>query len=266
MGHIIDISKWNGNINWDVAAPQIDLAICRVQYGSRKVDERYKEYSTNLEQRGIPQAAYAYGMYISVNDAIVEADDFMARTSPKAKFLALDVEDDTLQACGAANLAKASQAFIDRCKSKGWKVGLYVSHHMYNNYGLSGVKADFLWLPRYGGQKPAYPCDLWQYTDTGYIDGIGKVDLNRLNGNKSLDWFIGQETNSQPKYVVTGGLGPDGMKEVSEYLISRGWWAKAEYPGGNKAPYVITGGLSKQALVEFEAWLKARGWYYEVKQ
>ena len=27
MGYIVDISKWNGNINWDVAAPQLDFVI-----------------------------------------------------------------------------------------------------------------------------------------------------------------------------------------------------------------------------------------------
>ncbi|MEK4894165.1 N-acetylmuramoyl-L-alanine amidase, partial [Bacillus sp. FSL M7-0996] len=70
MGHIVDISKWNGNINWDVAAPQLDLAICRVQYGSRKVDEWYQRYVAKLEEYGVPHAAYAYGCYISVNDAM----------------------------------------------------------------------------------------------------------------------------------------------------------------------------------------------------
>jgi len=200
MGHIVDISKWNGDINWAVAAPQLDLAICRVQYGSNKVDEWYKRYVSKLEEYGIPHAAYAYGCYISVNDAIKEADDFMARTSQNAKFLVLDVEDDTLQSCGANNLATASQAFIDRCKSKGWKVGLYLSHHMYENYGLSGLNADFLWIPRYGGNKPKYACDIWQYTETGHVPGIGKCDLNYLVGNKDLNWFIGypvQEVQAQ---------------------------------------------------------------------
>ena len=44
MGHIVDISKWNGNIDWSVAAPQLDLVIARVQDGSNYVDPMYKEY------------------------------------------------------------------------------------------------------------------------------------------------------------------------------------------------------------------------------
>ncbi|WP_020059092.1 GH25 family lysozyme [Bacillus sp. 123MFChir2] len=194
--HIIDISKWNENINWDVAAENIDLAICRVQYGLNKVDKLYNDHVENLEAYGIPHAAYAYGCYVSVEDAIVEAKDFMARVSPNAKFLVLDVEDDTLSSCGGTNLAEASQAFIDTCKAAGWKVGYYVSHHMYNSYGLQNVQADFLWIPRYGA-KPKYPCDLWQYADNatgGYVEGIGNCDVNKLIGDKSLEWFIGSES------------------------------------------------------------------------
>ncbi|UTG84540.1 GH25 family lysozyme [Bacillus paranthracis] len=203
MGHIVDISKWNDSINWDVAAPQLDLAICRVQYGSKTVDRLYNQHVTNLEARGIPHAAYAYGCYVSVADAIVEAKDFLARVSPNAKFLVLDVEDDTLKSMRNVNqLAEASQAFIDTCKAAGWRVGLYVAHHMYNQYNLRSVQADFVWLPRYGSNdgspqvKPAYPCDMWQYTDNGYINGIGRVDINLLEGDKDLKWYLGSPIKS----------------------------------------------------------------------
>ncbi|SFI36421.1 MULTISPECIES: GH25 family lysozyme [unclassified Bacillus (in: firmicutes)] len=197
--NIVDISKYNDSINWDVAAQNLDLAICRVQYGSNKIDNLYKQHVANLEERGIPHAAYAYGCYVSVEDAIVEARDFMARVSPNAKFLVLDVEDDTLDSCGATNLAKASQAFIDTLKDAGWKVGFYVSHHMYGSYGLENVKADFLWIPRYG-KKPAYPCDIWQYADNatgGYVEGIGNCDVNKLVGDKDLNWFVGNEQHQE---------------------------------------------------------------------
>ena len=121
-----------------------------------------------------------------MEDAITEAKDFMNRVSKNTKFLVLDAEDDTLASCGATNLAKASQAFIDICKAAGWKVGLYVSHHMYSSYGLQNVHADFLWIPHYEA-KPAYAGDIWQYTDNvtdGYVEDIGNCDVNKLISNK----------------------------------------------------------------------------------
>ncbi|WP_438824453.1 hypothetical protein [Bacillus sp. JJ864] len=39
------------------------------------------------------------------------------------------------------------------------KLGFYVSHRMYNCYGLQNVKADFFWITRYG-KKTVYACDL----------------------------------------------------------------------------------------------------------
>ncbi|WP_242142902.1 MULTISPECIES: GH25 family lysozyme [unclassified Bacillus cereus group] len=264
--HIVDLSKWNGDINWDVAAPQIALAICRVQYGSRTADEQYKNYVANLEKRGVPHGAYAYGCFVSVQDAIVEAKDFMARTSPNAKFLVLDVEDDTLKSCGPDQLAAASQAFIQTCKAAGWKVGFYVSHHMYNKYGLSGVKADFLWLPRYGGNKPAYECDIWQYTETGNVPGIGKCDLNYLIGNKNLSWFVGggvSLADDGRRKIKTGGLGIGAIKEVSEVLVERNIKATIIFEGKNGNPYVLTEKMSNPEMDKFTAWLDERGWYYE---
>ncbi|HDR7785212.1 MULTISPECIES: GH25 family lysozyme [unclassified Bacillus (in: firmicutes)] len=204
MKKIADLSHHNNSINWAAASKELDLAIIRVQYGSRTIDKRYKEYVQGCKDYGVPFGHYAYGCYVSIQDAIVEANDFMARADKEAKFLVLDVEDDTLASCGAANLAKASQAFIDTCRAAGWKVGLYVSHHMYTSYGLNTVNADFLWIPRYGN-KPAYSCDLWQYTETGSLAGVtGNVDLNYLNSEKSLEWFTG-------KGGVVGTPQPEGI-------------------------------------------------------
>ena len=111
---------------------ELELAIIRVQYGSRTIDTRYKEYVQGCKEYGVPFGHYAYGCYVSVQDAIVEANDFMARADKEAKFLVLDVEDDTLASCGAANLAKASQAFIDTCRAKRLESGsICITPHVY---------------------------------------------------------------------------------------------------------------------------------------
>ncbi|MEK4740507.1 N-acetylmuramoyl-L-alanine amidase C-terminal domain-containing protein [Bacillus sp. FSL R9-9481] len=275
MGQIIDISKWNaGSIKWDVIGPQLDLCICRVQYGSNMIDQYYNGYVKELEKRNIPHAAYAYGCFVSVNDAIKEADDFMARVSPNAKFLVLDTEDDTLKSCGEQKIAEASQAFINRCKSKGWKVGFYVSHHMYNKYGLNHVKADFLWIPRYGGPKPAYKCDIWQYADGetgGWLDGIGKVDLNSLVGDKPLSWFIGDKqqqtvSNGGYQYVKSGGFGVSMSQEVLNAMNERGIKGKVVSDPLTGVAYLQTEVLPNTELDKITWWMDTRPggkWFYE---
>ncbi|MGZ7151234.1 GH25 family lysozyme [Bacillus sp. BC08] len=237
MGYIVDISKWNDKMNWPVAAQQIELAICRVQYGSKLVDHLYNDHVNELEKYGIPHGAYAYGCFVSVADAIVEAKDFLLRVNSNAKFLVLDVEDDTVKSMNSKgnlnDLVKASQAFIDTCKAAGWKVGFYVAHHMYGEYNLQSVQADFIWLPRYGTndgdpqKKPSYPCDMWQYTDNGYIDGIGRVDINLLQGAKTLEWYIGSSNKS---YRINIGdfneltWAGDTKRQVKELFPDYGIW------------------------------------------
>lgn len=200
MGQIVDLSHHQPahKINWEQFGKDVDLAIIRVQYGSLTEDREHKNHVANCKKHGVPFGHYAYGCFVSVNDAKTEARDFLKRADPAAKFLVLDVEGDTVEACGTENLAKASQAFIDTCKAAGHKVGIYISHELYKKYGLDKVRADFLWLPRYGAdngkpdKKPDYPCDLWQYSQNCRVAWYpGTVDLNLLNGSKKLSYFTG---------------------------------------------------------------------------
>lgn len=198
---IMDIShhQISSAIDWKKAAEEVALCIIRVQYGSKLIDREYKSHVANCKKYGIPFGHYAYGMFVSVEDAKIEARDFLNRMDKDALFLALDTEKDTVTSCGTNDVAKSSQAFIDVCKAAGHKVGFYVSHHLYKKYGLDKVKADFLWLPRYGKDngnpdlKPDYPCDIWQYSQHCKVSWYpGGLDLNLLHGKKDLEWFIGK--------------------------------------------------------------------------
>nr|WP_236717700.1 DUF5776 domain-containing protein [Rummeliibacillus stabekisii] len=135
---------------------------------------------------------------MSVGDAKVEARDFYSRATANGRkplFFVADVEDKTM-----SDMKAGTNAFIAELRRLGAKkVGVYVAHHLYSEFNLDYSKADFVWIPRYANDgvsviKTDYPCDLQQYTDKGKIAGIaGNVDLNRLNGTKTLDWFLGKE-------------------------------------------------------------------------
>ncbi|WP_163262114.1 GH25 family lysozyme [Bacillus paranthracis] len=208
MGHIVDISKWNGNINWDVAAAQLDLVIARVQDGSNVVDHMYQSYVGEMKRRGVPFGNYAFCRFVSENDARIEARDFWSRGDKDALFWVADVEVKTM-----GNMLAGTLAFIDELRRLGAKkVGLYVGHHTYKEFQADKVNADFVWIPRYGENRPAYPCDLWQYTETGNVPGIGKCDLNELIGDKGLEWFIGvEQTMATNQYDSSWFTKQDGV-------------------------------------------------------
>ncbi|MGQ0441538.1 GH25 family lysozyme, partial [Bacillus sp. B-TM1] len=96
MGQIVDISKWNGDINWNVAVPQLDLVIARVQDGSNYTDPMYKSYVSSMKSHGVPFGNYAFCRFVSVDDARIEARDFWNRGDKDALFWVADVEVQTM--------------------------------------------------------------------------------------------------------------------------------------------------------------------------
>ncbi|WP_376785284.1 glycoside hydrolase family 25 protein [Siminovitchia terrae] len=188
MSKIADLSHHQGTIDWTKASQELIFAILRVQDGSRVIDRQYKNYVAGAKKYCVPFGNYAFTRFVSINDAKVEAKDFWNRADKTAEFWIADVEVKTM-----GDMRAGAQAFIDELQCLGAKkVGLYVGHHVYKQFQANKIKADFVWIPRYGGQEPSYPCDLWQYTETGRLAGVASnVNLNRLTGSKSLAYFIG---------------------------------------------------------------------------
>ncbi|PDZ47365.1 GH25 family lysozyme [Bacillus wiedmannii] len=266
MGQIVDISKWNGNINWPVAKQYLDFVIARVQDGSNYVDPLYKGYVQSMQQHNIPFGNYAFCRFVSIADAKKEAKDFWSRGDKSATVWVADVEVKTME-----DMRAGTQAFIDELYRLGTKkVGLYVGHHMYAPFGMTNVKCDFVWIPRYGGNKPAYPCDIWQYTETGNVPGIGKCDLNELIGSKSLSWFTGaakeQVQAEEPKQniIQTGAFSPYETPDAMGALTSLKMTADFRLQSDGLT-YFVTDPTSDVQLNGMKGWLKRKGWWYEVK-
>lgn len=199
MGYIIDISHHQppARINYDKLAEQVDLVIIRTQYGSRTIDRHYKTHHAEFKKRGVPRNAYAWVRGVSITDMEKEATDFYNRTKEfEPEVWWLDVEEQSM-----ADMRAGAKAYARKLRELGAKkVGVYIANHLYKKFNLDMNDFDAVWIPRYGsnnGQpntKPDFPCDLWQYTDRGRLDGYsGNLDLNKLNGGKPLEWFTGAD-------------------------------------------------------------------------
>ncbi|MEB9684550.1 N-acetylmuramoyl-L-alanine amidase [Bacillus thuringiensis serovar pingluonsis] len=262
MGQIVDISKWNGNINWPVAKQYLDFVIARVQDGSNYVDPLYKGYVQAMKQHNIPFGNYAFCRFVSIADAKKEAQDFWSRGDKEATVWVADVEVKTMD-----DMRVGTQVFIDELYRLGAKkVGLYVGHHMYAPFGMANVKSDFVWIPRYGGNKPAYPCDIWQYTETGNVPGIGKCDLNSLVGSKSLSWFTGavqeQVQTTKLNIIQSGAFSREYIEDVMGALTSLKMTAKFILQPDGLA-YFISDPTSDAQLNAMKEYLDRRDWWYE---
>lgn len=194
---IIDISKHQGVIDFDALKPHVGLVITRASCGS-DVDERFGEYASAMQARGIPMAVYCYSYARDAAKGREEAMRLIQYAGAyRPRFYAIDMEESCVTQAGV-------KAFVSTLREMGVKVvGAYVAHHRYKEYGFADLRNlfDFDWIPRYKtdddgmatGTEPSYACSLWQYTSNQRIPGIkGRVDMNIVTGKgKGRDWFLG---------------------------------------------------------------------------
>jgi LysM repeat protein len=194
-------------VNYTSAANAgVKTAFIRVQYGSLQEDSMHVTHETGCYNAGITPNSYAYAQYVSVNDAIVESNDFYNRMGSHSIACFIDVEEITTN--DPDDLVPATQAFIDNLHSKGLtKVGLYSGQSFYNTNGLSAVNADFKVIARYGSNggtiessiKPNIACEIWQYTSTAVINGFpNPIDADVINGSKPLSYFLSADSPPPP--------------------------------------------------------------------
>lgn len=189
---ICDISKYQPTINYDAFIEDTALIILRAGYrgtgGSIKEDQKFQLHANNLTERGIRFGVYFYSIATDEEKAKEEARMFWQYAKGyKPLFWAMDAEKNTMTKA-------AIVAFVEELRRLGAeKVGCYCANHLYQkfDYGSIRDKFDFTWIPRYSSNPPVYPCDMWQYTSTGKVNGIsGDVDLNKITGQgHDLKWF-----------------------------------------------------------------------------
>jgi len=201
---IIDVSKWQPSINYDKFIKDTALIILRVGRrgtgGSVKIDECFIKHADALKKRGIRFGVYFYSIANTGTKAREEARSFVKWAKDYSPlFWAMDAEKEEIT-------HEAIAVFADEMRKQGVKkLGCYVAHKLYQQYGYDGLRPrfDFTWIPRYGANrgtiessiKPDFPCDMWQFTSTGKVAGIsGNVDMNVITGTgKPLEWFLGGE-------------------------------------------------------------------------
>lgn len=183
----IDVSKWNGNINWDkVKSAGINFAIVREGYGKRdprQVDKKFKDNINGAKSVGIHTSVYHYSYADSVEDAINEARFCLENIEGfKLEYpIIIDVEDKEQLKLNNRQRTDIVKAFCSEIEKHGYYAMFYCNLNWLNNYLLKDEllpKYD-LWLAQWNIDKPSCTCGIWQYSSTGKIDGIdGNVDLD----------------------------------------------------------------------------------------
>lgn len=235
---ICDLSFNQGNVDFKKLSKKVDFVILRASIETRK-DTKYNEYAGYCEQYGIPYHAYHYLKAPNEAKARMEAKIFAQATKEhRPLFYVIDCEYKTIKMGVAKKIVDAFEAALRHYISHDIKVAVYIAHELYRKWKLDYNHYAYVWIPRHGANdgtitrsiKPAYPCDLWQYTDKGRIDGVkGDVDLDVLNGDKSLEFFTGKD----------GGIDMEDELELErECDAPEGWVTDVVYVRNEKGELV----------------------------
>lgn len=186
----IDVSTYQGKVNWERAKQSIDFAIIRCGFGSDYSHQDDNQFARNVaecERLNIPFAVYLYSY--ATTEAMIESEvahalRLIGNHKPFCVFI--DMEDNSTARLGKATLTAFAKKFCEAVKAKGFKVGVYANQNWFRNY--LDVKAlrecgYAIWCAKYSTEEPKIDAefDIWQYTSSGSVEGIsGRVDMNKM--------------------------------------------------------------------------------------
>ena len=195
---VIDVSQFQGAIDWAKVAPQVSAAIIRLGYrgygaaGTLMTDPTYQGNMDGAIAAGLPVGVYWCSQALSDAEALEEARYCVDKlrgyqlTYP----VLLDSEHMGPGASGRADkIGKARRTqygltWARAMRDAGYTVGLYCSESWYTAEidGDAFVKNGFdIWLAKYSSTPPKHPCDAWQFTSSARMDGIStNVDQNHV--------------------------------------------------------------------------------------
>lgn len=177
----IDVSRWQGEIDWDqVAADDVSF----VMLGTRSkgaVDPYFHRNIQNAVRAGVQVGVYIYSLATTPEMAEAEADFVLdlIKDYPVSYPVALDMEDDVQAVLSKEELAAIANAFCGRIKDAGYYPIIYANEYWLANY-LDMSRMDYpVWVARYS-HRPSYNSPvMWQCTSTGSVSGIsGNVDID----------------------------------------------------------------------------------------
>lgn len=219
----IDVSKWQGNINWDkVKNAGVEFAIISTGFGrggDNQIDPKFHQNIKNAKSSGIKVGAYHYSYAESVEDAKVEAQFCLSIIKSANVELDLpiyfDIEDDTIANKHNKNIrTNMCIAFCAEIEKAGYWAGVYANKNWYDNYlDYNELKRRYtLWLAHYGIDSPSLDCDIWQYSSSGHVSGIeGNVDMNYMYRELMDD--INNSAQKCITYVVVSG---DSLDKIAQ--------------------------------------------------
>ena len=197
----MDVSRWNHNqdadgnylpLDWNVIKAQgIEFVIIKAGSSKSGIEPTFSMDYEGARAAGLEIGAYFYTYATTIEDIRAEAELLLSALEGK-QFeypIYLDMEDPSLEGLGKNYLSDMCEAFAVTLQENGYYAAIYSNHNWLTNI-LDSAKIFSLydvWYARYPlTEKPTWneekygkQLGMWQYTDSGKIDGVDTLfDFN----------------------------------------------------------------------------------------
>ncbi len=202
--HGLDVSNWNGAINWSkVAGAGYSFAFGKATEGTTFTDKTYTTNRNGSESAGLVFGAYHFArpggksMSAAVKGAITQANHFLAVAAPQPGELPPVLDLETTGKLSKARLLTWTLAWLQQIYARtGVEPFLYTSPNFWKeNLGDSTAAAEAgteLWIAHWtSASQPTVPAQnwsgsgwtFWQWTNCASVPGIKHcTDGDRMNG------------------------------------------------------------------------------------
>lgn len=173
-----------------------EFAIIKLTEGISIVDKAAFDFYREAYELGFPVGCYCYSHATTAKEAAAEAGHLLDALNgfPMPLGIYLDVEEPK-------QLGLSHDALLDVLDA--WCAGIAEHGYIPGVYGSEGnlwakVKPDELpsgtmvWVAKWSQTPPSVPCDLWQTSDSGRVDGYGgPVDTDETRGQRLEGLLLG---------------------------------------------------------------------------
>lgn len=279
----VDISTFNGDLNFSLLKNQVDFVIIRCGYGSditSQDDSKYERNVRECEALGIPYGIYFYSYALNMEDVESEIRHCL-RLAGRARptyGVWFDMEDG--DGYKAANgfpskemLVSICERFLSAMEAAGYYTGLYANLSWMNGY-LNDRRLDRFdkWVAQWAPQNTytgAY--GMWQFTNRKYLNGFSipfdgnyaYYDYPALTAGKEAEPEEKPENGPEGKEMTIVGNGVNFREDAYvgapviaqmayntkvQWLWDDGWgWSRCRY--NDMLGYVVNEYLSEWTIL-----------------
>lgn len=210
----IDVSKWQGLVNWQaVAQSGVSFAFIRVGNTKKGIDEYFYYNMLAAQQAGIKTGVYIYSYATNVQEAALEAQLVLnAIQNVQVSYpVVWDVEDSVQKNLSPETLSLMANTFCAMIEAEGYYPMVYANASWFTTK-IGPVFFD-KWVAQWNTTCDVPDAAVWQYTSKGSVPGIiGDVDL---------DYALKDYSSS---IVNTGWVARKGfLYYYINYKMQRGW-------------------------------------------